>query len=140
MNAIKDIFGAAAAQPIEAVGNVLDKLFTSDDERLTKREALLRLVQAPHLAQAEISKTEAQHRSVWVAGWRPAIGWSAAVALFTYYVPQFTLGSYLWFVQSLEANQVVAYPVDATHLMELVLALLGLGGLRTVEKLAGRTK
>ena len=65
----------ALAQPIEAIGNVLDKLFTSDDEKLSRQEALARLAQQPAMAQIEINKIEAAHRSVFVAGWRPFIGW-----------------------------------------------------------------
>jgi hypothetical protein len=73
------LFSASASQPIEAVGTVLDQLFTSDDERLEKSVLLERLARAPQLAQAEIEKVQAQHRSVWVAGARPAVVWVCAV-------------------------------------------------------------
>ena len=46
----------AAAEPIEAVGRVLDGLFTSDKERLSKTAALARVAQQPALVQAEINK------------------------------------------------------------------------------------
>ena len=58
----------AAAEPIEAVGRVLDGLFTSDKERLSKTAALARVAQKPALVQAEINKIEAAHRSVFVSG------------------------------------------------------------------------
>ena len=70
----------AAAEPIEAVGRVLDGLFTSDKERLSKTAALARVAQQPTLVQTEINKIEAAHRrfsfpagarlSVGFAGWR----------------------------------------------------------------------
>ena len=61
--------------PVEAVGNVLDALFTSDKERLDKKAVLARIAQQPRLIQGEINKIEAAHKSVFVAGWRPFIGW-----------------------------------------------------------------
>jgi len=67
--------------PIEAVGNVLDALFTSDNERLDKKAVLARIAQQPALVQGEINKIEAAHKSVFVAGWRPFIGWVCGLAL-----------------------------------------------------------
>ena len=51
----------AAAEPFEAVGRVLDGLFTFDKERLSKTAALARVAQQPALVQAEINKIEAAH-------------------------------------------------------------------------------
>ena len=66
----------AAAEPIEAVGRVLDGLFTSDKERLSKT-AVARVAQQPALVQAEINKIEAAHRSVFVsAGARLSVGFA----------------------------------------------------------------
>ena len=73
----------ALIDPIEAVGNVLDALFTSDKERLDKKAVLARIAQQPTLVQGEINKIEAAHKSVFVAGWRPFIGWVCGLALFT---------------------------------------------------------
>lgn len=125
------IIGDNVAQPVEAVGNVLDKLFTSDDERLAKAEAMARLAQAPHIAQAEINKLEAQHRSVFVAGWRPAIGWVCAAGLtFPFLINPC--------IQWLTGQAGPAMPLDALN--ELIWALLGLAGLRTTEKVTGKAK
>ena len=63
MGVLDKLLGGAAAQPIEAVGNVLDKLFTSAEEKLDKQALLTKLAQQPHLAQIELNKVEAQHRS-----------------------------------------------------------------------------
>lgn len=128
------------AKPIEAVGNVIDNLFTSDDERLSHEEIKMRIAQKPGLVQAEINKIEAQHRSVFVAGWRPGIGWVCAVSLAAYYVPQYTLAAVLWTRASWEAAALQPYPVTADGLLELVLALLGMATVRTIEKLNGRAK
>ena len=123
--------GEAVATPVNAVGNVLDKLFTSDEERETLELAKQRLAQQPQLAQTEINKVEAQHRSSFVAGWRPAIGWVCALGLLN----MFLINPWLqWFTGKAGPN----LPEDV--MMELVLALLGLGALRTVEKMKGRSK
>ena len=87
MPILETLFGARAAQPIEAVGRVIDDLFTSDEERLGKEALLTRLAQRPALAQIEVNRIEAQHRSVFVAGWRPFIGWICGAALAWNFVP-----------------------------------------------------
>lgn len=142
--------GEAIAKPVEAIGGALDQLFTSDDERLTRQEALERLRQLPALGQIELTKVEAAHRTLFVAGWRPAIGWVCAAALASYYLPQFLTASgvwvylcfqVIWHAEDLNAVVLPAYPIGAiSGLMELVLGMLGLGALRTAEKLGGKAK
>jgi len=143
MGILSKIFGAgeAAAKPIEAVGNVLDNLFTSKDEKLTHEEVRMRLAMQPGMAQVELNKIEAGHRSAFVAGWRPAIGWVCAASLFFFYVPQYVIATGIW-IKLLAANDwaLVPYPVDAKGVLELVIALLGMGTLRTFEKTIGKTK
>jgi hypothetical protein len=108
---------------------------------LTHEAILTRLAQQPNLAQVELNKVEASHRSVFVAGWRPAIGWVAAASLFFFYVPQYVVATIVW-IKLLVANDwvMVPYPVGVDGVMELVIALLGMGALRTVDKAAKRTK
>jgi hypothetical protein len=140
MGILKKLIGLEVAKPVEAVGNVLDKLFTSDEERLDKQALLTKLAMQPNLAQVELNKVEASHRSAFVAGWRPAIGWVAAISLAIFYIPQYAVASKLWVETVLAKGELVPYPVTADGLLELVLALLGLGTLRTIEKLQGRSK
>lgn len=123
--------GEAVAAPVNAVGNVLDQLFTSDEERLDKKIVMERLMQQPGLAQVELNKVEAQHRSMFVAGWRPFIGWVCGVGL-TF---MFLINPMLQWWTSKDGPEL---PEDV--ILELVIALLGLGALRTVEKLKGRSK
>jgi len=128
------VFGGnatAAVSGIAAVGNVMDNLFTSKDEKLTHQEIRMRLAQAPDMAQIELNKVEAQHRSMFVAGWRPAIGWVCGLGLFN----MFMINPWLqWFTDKAGPN----LPEDV--IMELIFALLGLGTLRTIEKIQGRAK
>ena len=130
--------GETAGQMVGAVGNALDKLFTSDGERLTHGEIMEKLRQQPGVLQVELNKIEAASASVFVAGWRPAIGWVCALSLFAYYVPRFSLAAVLWVRQSWEIGTLVPYPDGAIEsLMELVVAMLGIGALRTIEKFGG---
>lgn len=69
MPILETLLGKPAAQPIEAIGRVIDDLFTSDEERLGKEALLARLAQRPALAQIEVNRVEARHRSVFVAGY-----------------------------------------------------------------------
>jgi Holin of 3TMs, for gene-transfer release len=66
---------------VETVGNIADDLFTSDEERL-KLELETYKVDAGLLqGQHAVNAAEAAHESVFVAGWRPAIGWVGAAAM-----------------------------------------------------------
>ena len=126
-----------ATQPIEAVGNVLDALFTSDKERLDKKAVLARIAQQPGLVQVEINKIEAAHKSVFVAGWRPFIGWVCGLALFYNFIARDLM---VWALALTTADTPPPPPLHLDVLTTILYALLGLGGMRTFEKLQGRAK
>lgn len=127
------LFGAGLAAPIDSIGNAVDKIFTSDDERLTKQAVLDKIAQNPALAQAAINKVEAAHRSIFVAGWRPFIGWICGVGLLNH----FLIFPYLHFLYNVNIA-ILLNPDD--KLIDLVIALLGMGTLRSIEKLRGVAK
>lgn len=137
---IGKVTGGAASDIIKAGGGVLDNLFTSDEERMEAERLAAEIQQRPTAAQWETNKIEAGHRSIWVAGWRPAIGWVCAASLASYYIPQFIMGSVLWSIQCWQTGHVVAYPLSIEGLMGLVSSLLGLGAMRTYEKVKGAAK
>lgn len=102
-------------------------------------DAAAQLVQAQfdrsNLA-VELNKIEAAHRSVFVAGWRPAVGWICAAAVAYAYLghPLLHWAAALW-------SPGLAPPaIHTDSLFELVLAMLGMAGLRSFEKAAGRAK
>ncbi len=133
-NSVNDLaLGQAIASPISAFGDLLDKLFTSDDERLDKQAVLARIAQMPDQLQVMLNMTEAQHRSVFVAGWRPFIGWCCGFGICWTYLghPIFSWAAALFW------PGVQPPAISADHLMELVLAMLGMSGLRTFEKIKG---
>ena len=134
------LFGTNITSAVDAVGNAFDKIFTSDEERLKAQIVLDKIKQQPSILQGEINKLEAQHRSIFVAGWRPFIGWICGISLGAYFIPQFVFGSYLWLNTCLAQHTILPYPIKPTGLIDLVLALLGLGALRTAEKFGNKTK
>lgn len=140
MSWLSKLFGAS--DTVKAAGEAFDNLFTSDEERDQAKTVLEKLRQQPAIMQAEINKVEAQHRSVFVAGWRPGIGWVCAISLAMFYIPQFALAAVVWVLTVAESGWTIipAYPGSADSLMELVLALLGMATIRTVEKAKGLTR
>jgi|TARA_Y100000287_G_scaffold116981_1_gene93970 hypothetical protein len=82
--------------------------------------------------QTKINEVEAQHRSMFVAGWRPFIGWICGLA-FAYHFVAFPI------VRTIYPE--VEFPVLNTEpLFTVLMGMLGLGGLRTFEKLKNKTK
>lgn len=128
--------GEAAAPLVGKVFEGLDSVLTSDEERETLRLARLKLEQQPLLWQALQNQIEGRHRSLWVAGWRPSVGWTCASALAYYYLIYPLL---LW-VLTLTAPEIDApMQVDINALYPLLLTLLGTATLRSVEKSQGLT-
>lgn len=124
------LLGGGVADGITAIGKILDNLFTSSEEKMSKEAIMEELRQKPHILQAEITKIEAGHRSVFIAGWRPFIGWVCGLGLCF----AFLIGPLMGFLG-------IAAPVFPIEVMyNLVLALIGLGGLRTYEKIKGVDK
>ena len=82
--------------------------------------------------QSEINKMEAQHRSIFVAGWRPFIGWICGVALLYNFIIRDVIA---WVLPD-------AMPpaIQMDQLITILLGMLGLGGLRTFEKIKDKTK
>lgn len=132
MSIFTSLFSSTAAEPIKAIGNIVDNLFTSDDERLTHEEIKLRLQQQPMMAQSEINKVQAAHRSRFVAGARPFLMWVCGFGFLFAFIINPILQ---WLMPEVGSPEL---PLDA--MMELTLGMLGLAGLRTIEKLKGVAK
>lgn len=83
--------------------------------------------------QTKINEIEAQHRTVFVAGWRPFIGWVCGVALAYNFVIR---DLFVWALQP----ESVPPALQMEQLMTVLLGMLGLGGLRTYEKIKDKVK
>lgn len=131
MGLLSKLIGGVAVEPIAAVGKVAEGIFGSKDRKLTHTEFMAELAAQPQTAMQELSKIEAGHRSVFVAGWRPFIGWVCGVGLaFTFVFNPM--------IQWLTGDPGPELPAEVMY--NMVIALLGLGALRTAEKFQGKAK
>lgn len=125
---------------VNGIGKVADDLFTSDEERL-KIALQEKIVEADLVkGQMEINKTEAQHPTVFVAGWRPFIGWVGGVALaYQFVLYPFMLWGWSWFQARgwVPGNQAPPPVLQADELWVLVSGMLGIAGLRSFDKFKG---
>ena len=121
---------------VDGLAKGLDDLFTSDEEREAAKLKLATLMQQPHMLQAVANIEGAKHRSIFVAGWRPAIGWVAALG-FGY---QFLILPFAGLINAYAQLPAELPNLAGEQLMTLVLSLLGLGGMHTFEKYKGASK
>lgn len=85
------------------------------------------------VAQTDVNKVEAASPKLFIAGWRPAVGWVCASGLGF----QFVFGPILTWIAALAGHPVVFPPLDMGTLLTLLGGLLGIGGMRTYEKVLG---
>jgi hypothetical protein len=119
-------------------GKLIDKLIPDPAARDAARLELLKLQQsgelAAMLAQTEINKVEAANASVFVSGARPFILWGCGAALL--YAALFE--PFMRFIAVVVFHYTGAFPViDTTLTTQVLIGLLGLGGLRSYDKLNG---
>jgi hypothetical protein len=124
---------------IGPVAGLLDKFVEDKDQKnaLAHEIATMAERQAHEsvMAQIEVNKAEAASASLFKGGWRPAVGWVCAMALFYHFILQ----PVLLFGVAVSGVAIPALPeFDMASLMPILLGMLGLGGLRTVEKIKGK--
>ena len=120
---------------LPAVTNVIGRFLPEDKEAKAKAEREIEQQLTTHLAkidlaQLDINKAEASHRSIFVAGWRPFIGWTCGVALAWAYV----MTPILNFILAQTGHLMELPAMDMSQMMPVLMGMLGLGGLRTFEK------
>lgn len=124
------IVGSGMGAFANDIAGVVDKFVETPEEKAAAQVVLMKIQQEPDKWQAEINKIEAAHRTVFVAGWRPFIGWVCGLGLACHFM-LFPLA--VWVAEL--TNKKVAMPaIDTGELVTLVLSLLGLGALRSYEK------
>jgi len=115
---------------IEPATKLLDKVIEDKDQKnaLAHEIATMAERHAQELAQGqlEVNKVEAAHKSLFVAGWRPAIGWVCALGLFYNVILANIIG--IW---------VDVPEIDTTLLVPVMMGMLGLGAMRSYEKVQG---
>jgi hypothetical protein len=130
---------------VPALSQLLDKIIPDEQARERAKLELLRTERAQDLEelklalsadqmQSNINQQEAQSPLLFVSGWRPFIGWVCGVA-FAYH---FVLQPLLAFILSNAGKTVILPNFDMQELSTVLMGMLGLGGLRTIEKVKGR--
>tara|TARA_R100001079_G_scaffold109568_1_gene82699 strand:+ start:935 stop:1318 length:384 start_codon:yes stop_codon:yes gene_type:complete len=115
---------------LEPATKLLDKVIEDKDQKnaLAHEIATMAERHAQQLAQGQldVNKVEAAHKSLFVAGWRPAVGWVCAIGLFYNVILANIIG--IW----------VDLPeIDTTLLVPVMMGMLGLGAMRSYEKVQG---
>lgn len=124
---------------LDAVGSILDKFIPDKEEKLKAEIALRELADREGarqheeaMGQIETNKIEANHASVFVSGWRPALGWIGSAGFAVAFIVHPLMGA----VEALmERKAIPEYPVD--NLVVLITYLLGASGIRSFDKLKG---
>ena len=122
---------------IGPVTGLLDKFIADADERnrLAFEISTLAEKQAHEIAKAqiEVNREEATSHSIFVAGWRPMVGWVCCAGLATNYL----LVPICNFILTITESPITVPPLDLSEMMPVLLGMLGLGSLRTYEKTQG---
>ena len=155
MSIMKSLGGAVGAFFSGGTGEILDGAGTliknvgdasvSIREAITgepspeKQEAVLKrldeLAAICNEVQGRINLAEAQSSSIFVAGWRPALGWVCAGSLALYYPLRVLVTMFFWCRLAWTANAVPPMPeMGISDIIGLTVSLLGMAGLRTIEK------
>ena len=124
---------------------VIEKIWPDPAQRDAAKLELLKLQQSGELAQLtadtnlmieqiKVNQAEAANPSVFVSGWRPAIGWVCGAACGWNWIglPVVKLALEIY------GHPINLAPADLTEMLPVLMGMLGLGGLRTIEKLQGR--
>ena len=123
------------------LGNLMDKLFPDPTAAANAKLQIMQMAQTGELAQLDadtkmalgqiaVNQVEASSPSLFVSGWRPFVGWICGFA----FAFKFVLGPLMAMLLTAAGYPVVLPVMDFTEMSTILLGMLGLGALRTVEK------
>ena len=118
---------------IQPVASILDKFIVDKDLKVKLQHELETAIHSANLAQLEVNKSESAHKSIFVAGWRPFVGWVCGVSLAYHFI----VAPLLQFGFALSGMEQELPEFDFSQLSTVLMGMLGLGGLRTFEKMKG---
>jgi hypothetical protein len=127
---IKNLIGPILTPLIDRIPNPNERAIAREAAEDQMMSGLMAIVQG----QLEINMKEAGHKSVFVAGWRPAVGWVCVSGLAWNFIVQ---PIFMWIAFSLNAELEAAPKLDITELVTILVGMLGLAGYRTYEKKVG---
>jgi hypothetical protein len=118
---------------IQPVTTILDKVIPDADTKQRIAHEIATQVHTIAQAQIEVNKTEAKHKDLFVAGWRPAVGWVTCLGM----AGNFLVIPMANFTLALSGSAITVPLIDLSTMMPVLMGMLGLGGLRTYEKTKG---
>ena len=133
MSFIKDILGGLASPITDLISEVVVDKDKARELNVRLQELVDKADERYHeelIAQTEVNKIEAAHASIFVAGWRPFIGWTGGVGL----AYSFVLAPFIEFVARANGYVQEMPMPDASQLMVLVTSMLGVGAMRSYDK------
>ena len=122
---------SAISALIGPVSSLLEKAIPDRDLREKLSHELAVLADKQMSAQIEVNKVEAAHKSLFVSGWRPAIGWICAMGM----AGNFLVIPFANMALELSKTGVTIPMIALSEMMSILFGLLGLGTMRTVEKI-----
>ena len=130
-----------------AAQSLIERFFPDPEKQAEAQRALLQMQQNGELAllasetdlaklQIQTNVEEAKHANIFVSGWRPAVGWTCAAAFaYSYVLLPFAQFLVFTFGTSEMVGQLKLAPkLELSEMLPVLFGMLGLGGLRTVEK------
>ena len=133
---IQGLLGGGQGGALKTISKVIDDLHTSDEEKLDKKILMQRIQQKLAEKQLDVNAKEAGHRSIFVSGWRPFIGWCGGFAL----AFEFILSPGIEWYSKFSGLNLIAPEIQTGPLLAIVTSMLGVAGLRSFEKSKGLTK
>lgn len=142
MSLISNLLGSGNV--VKSVGDTLDNLFTSDEERQEAENELKnaqrrfdhladKLVAQQNIAQMEVNKVEAASSNLFQAGWRPAIGWIGVLAL----AYQFVVYPLMLWLKAFTPDLQTPPALEADMMFTIITGMLGIAGMRSFDKIKG---
>jgi len=127
-------------ETIGGVFGVIDDLHMSGEEKADAKFRISQLAAQADIAQIEVNQQEAKSGMLFVSGWRPFIGWTCGSALAWTFVISPVIQSVIFYIAEFSGNEIdrSGLPAfDLAVLMPVLLGMLGLGTMRTYEKVNG---
>ena len=120
-------------QVIEVADKVLGKFIPDKNLKMKLQKEMTMAFHDANLAQIELNKQEAAHKNIFVAGWRPFVGWICGIALAYHFILSPIIETVL-----IASGITINLPsFEFSQLSSILMGMLGLGGLRTYEKMKG---
>jgi hypothetical protein len=119
---------------IGPVSGLLDKFIEDKDTKnaLAHEIATMSEKHAQELAKGQlaVNQAEASSKSLFVSGWRPAVGWTCCLGMASNYIliPMANFGL------ALVGSEITIPLIETSTMMPVLMGMLGLGAMRTVEK------